>query len=146
GAAGHGARLMGRVVKAQELAVAVGAPALLVATFAEAERVLAAAGPAAAVLAAKMAERIVGRAGALDPSVMAEIAGEALAACRPRGRVGLRAHPDDLAALEARCEALLARLPAGTTLELVPDETVGRAGCIVETSVGRVDARLEAQI
>jgi len=112
----------------------------------EAARLAEAAGPAAIALATKMAEKIVGRAVALAPETMADIAAEALAACRPgAGTVRLRVHPEDLAAVEARREMLAARAPAAT-LEVVADETVGRSGCVLETPQGRVDARLESQL
>jgi flagellar biosynthesis/type III secretory pathway protein FliH len=123
------------------------AAAMLVAARAEAERLLAEARPVALAVAGKMAERIVGRAVELDAGVMAEIAGEALAACRPRaGAVRLRVHPEDLAAVGRRRAALLARLAEGAALEVIADEAVGRAGCVVDTPVGRVDARLETQL
>ena len=118
----------------------------LAAAHAEAARLVAEAGPTAIALATKMAEKIVGRAVALAPETMAEIAGEALAGCRPgAGTVRVRIHPDDLPPVEARREALEARAPAAT-LELVADETVGRHGCVIETPQGRVDARLETQL
>jgi flagellar biosynthesis/type III secretory pathway protein FliH len=112
----------------------------------EASRLLEAAAPTAIALAAKMAERIIGRGVALSPETMAEIAGQALAACRPgAGTVRIRVHPDDLPAVEARRAALEAGAPAAT-LELIADETVGRHGCVIETPRGRVDARLETQL
>jgi flagellar biosynthesis/type III secretory pathway protein FliH len=78
---------------------------------------------------------------------MADIAGAALAACRPRGEsVRLRVHPDDAPALADRVQALAERLPAPGALALVTDESVGRYGCVVETALGRVDARLETQL
>ena len=118
----------------------------LAAARTEAARLVAAAGPTALALAAKMAEKIVGRAVALAPEIMAEIAGEALASCRPgAGTVRVRIHPDDLAAVEARRAALEARAPAAA-LELLADEAVGRHGCVIETPQGRVDARLETQL
>jgi type III secretion protein L len=46
----------------------------------------------------------------------------------------------------ARRDALAARVPGGAALDVVADETVGRHGCIIETAVGRVDARLETQL
>jgi flagellar biosynthesis/type III secretory pathway protein FliH len=102
---------------------------------------------AAIALATKMAEKIVGRAIALAPDVMAEIVGEALATCRPgAGVVRLRLHPDDLAAIETRRMALAARAPAGSALEFLADDSVGRHGCVIETPQGRVDARLESQL
>src|SRR5204862_424869 len=51
-----------------------------------------------------------------------------------------------LAAAIARRDALSARAPAGAALEIVLDETVGRHGCVIETALGRVDARLETQL
>jgi flagellar biosynthesis/type III secretory pathway protein FliH len=126
---------------------AVEAAALLAAARAEATRQLAAAQPAAVVLAARMTEKIVGRGVALDASVMADIAGAALDACRPRGDwIRVRVHPDDVAALTTHRDALAKRAPAGAALELVADEAVGRHGCIIETALGQVDARLATQI
>ena len=79
--------------------------------------------------------------------MIADIAGAALAACRPRGDwVRVRVHPDDAAAVTARRDALAARAPRGAALEVVADESVGRAGCVIETAFGRVDARLETQL
>jgi len=131
----------GRALAAAELA------GLLVAGRAQADAMLARLEPEALAIAAKMAEKIVGRAVALEPAVMADIAAEALAACRVRGGlVKLRVHPDDLAAVEGARAALVARLGGEGTLELVADEGVGRHGCVVDTPVGRVDARLATQL
>jgi len=130
----------GRAEGVAEAAVA------LAAAEAEAARLVAAAGPTAIALAAKMAERIVGRAVTLAPELMAEIAAGALASCRPgAGTVRVRIHPDDLPAVEGRRAALEAGAPAAA-LELISDEAVGRHGCVIETSQGQVDARLETQL
>ncbi len=121
---------------------------LLAAARAEAENAaLARVEPAVFAIAARMAEKIVGRAVALDPTIMASIAAEAVAACRTRGGVAqLRVHPDDLAAV-AEARAALAEARGGEdALEIVADESVGRHGCVVDTAVGRVDARLTTQL
>ena len=123
------------------------AVALLAEARAHAARTLTAAVPVAAALAAKMAERIVGRAVALAPQTMAEIVTTALAASRPRDAgVTIRVHPEDLAAVSVRREALATGAPAATELALVADESVGRHGCVIETALGRIDARLETQL
>jgi flagellar biosynthesis/type III secretory pathway protein FliH len=94
-----------------------------------------------------MAEKIVGRAVALDPELGAAMAARALEAARPRGgAVVLRVHPDDVATMEARRGELLARLAKVEALRILPDPAVGRAGCIVDTPAGRLDARLETQL
>jgi len=45
-----------------------------------------------------------------------------------------------------RRDALAGRAPGAAALEIVGDESVGRHGCVIETAVGRVDARLETQL
>jgi flagellar biosynthesis/type III secretory pathway protein FliH len=121
--------------------------ALVAAARAHAAALSAAATPTAIALSTKMAEQIVGHAVAVAPGVMAEIVGVALDACRPRGDwVRVRVHPDDAAAVAARRDALVSRAPRAAVLEIVEDETVGRHGCVIETPVGRVDARLETQL
>ena len=120
---------------------------LLVSARAAAEAERGAAKNAALVLARKIAEKIIGRAVELDPSVMGEIAGQALAACRARGgSVVLRVHPDDLAAVEMSRPGWQARVAADANIHVVADDSVGRHGCVVETPVGRLDARLETQL
>ena len=130
--------------RAEGAAALVG---LLAAGRVEADAMLARVEPAALAIASRMAEKIVGRAVALDPTIMAAIAAEAVAACRTRdGVVRLRVHPDDLAAVMPARAGLAERLGGDAALELVADESVERHGCVVDTSVGRVDARLATQL
>jgi flagellar assembly protein FliH len=89
----------------------------------------------------------VGRAVELSPELMGAIVAEALHACRARkGPVVLRAHPEDLAAVERERPRWVARVAAGVDVRVVADLAVGRHGCVVETAVGRLDARLAAQL
>ena len=95
-----------------------------------------------------MAERIVGRALELHPSLIADIANQALAAAKPRsGEVTLRVSPQDLPVLERERPRLVSRLATGVDLRLVADEKVGVGGCIIEAPSGvRLDARLNTQL
>jgi flagellar biosynthesis/type III secretory pathway protein FliH len=160
---------MGRIVKAVSLVpssnsaqenAAVVAPAavdreaalaevtaLLVSARAAAETERAATKDAALILARKMAEKIVGRAVELDPTIMGEIAGQALAASRSRGgSVVLRVHPEDLAAVEQTRPQWAQRIAAAADVRVVSDDSVDRFGCVVVTPVGRLDARLQIQL
>ena len=120
---------------------------LLAAARAEVAAAHARVEPAVFAIAARMAEKIVGHAVALDPTIMAAIAADAIAACRTRGGVAqLRVHPDDLAPVAEARAALAEALGGQDALEIVADESVGRHGCVVETAVGRVDARLATQL
>jgi flagellar biosynthesis/type III secretory pathway protein FliH len=149
---------MGRLVKASATPLKVPvAPApdreaalgeitaLLAAARADAESVRARAKDAAVVLARRMAEKIVGHAVDLDPALMGDIVAQALAASRAKaGAVVLRVHPDELPDVEA-ARARWGRNGA-LVVRVVADASVGRHGCVVETPIGRVDARLEAQL
>lgn len=95
----------------------------------------------------RLAEKILGRMFELDPSVIADLALQALIASRPRGgTIVLRTHPEDLSRLTAEREAWLARLPMVADIRFVADASVDRGGCIVETPIGRLDARLSTQL
>jgi type III secretion protein L len=107
----------------------------------------AAAKDVALILACKMAEKIIGRAVELEPSVMGEIVGQALAASQARGGgVVLRVHSEDLAAVEQSRPGWSQRIAAVANVRVVADDAVGRHGCVVETAVGRLDARLQTQL
>ena len=122
------------------------AAVLLAGARAEAEQARQSLVPTAIALARKMAEKIVGRAVALDETVTAEIAAEALSAVRPDvPAVRLRVNPEDLPSVQRHLDRLAARAP-GLAIELVPDVTVSRAGCVIDTNRGRIDARLETQL
>jgi flagellar biosynthesis/type III secretory pathway protein FliH len=121
--------------------------ATLVAAQAAAAARLESAKDAALVLARRMAEKIVGRAIELDPSVLGAIVAQALAASRSRsGTLVVRVHPEDLAQVEAQRADWLVRAETVAEVRLVADSEVGRHGCVVETPVGRLDARLETQL
>ncbi|HET6150595.1 MAG TPA: FliH/SctL family protein [Polyangia bacterium] len=105
--------------------------------------------PLAARLASRMAHKIVGRAVEMAPALLEEIAARALEASRARGgTIRLYLHPEDRAALDrdpVRAR-LLARLAAGAALDIRTDDRVGRHGCVVETAMVRIDARLAPQL
>lgn len=116
---------------------------LLAAARADADATRAQARDAAVTLARRMAEKIVGHAVDTSPEVMGEIASRALATARARGAITVRVSPEDLPAVEA---ARAGWGPRAAIVKLIPDPAVGRYGCVVETAVGRVDARLDAQL
>jgi flagellar assembly protein FliH len=120
---------------------------ILVRAREEAEQLRNASKEAAIPIARRMAERIVGRALELHPSLIGDIAAQALAASRARsGPVTLRVHPIDLVALEQERPKLAARFAGAIDLQLVSDESIAQGGCVVETTVGRLDARLGYQL
>lgn len=100
------------------------------------------------VLAVRIAERILGREISLQPDAVTDIVAEALRSGGGAGprEVILRVHPDDLRALERGRPRLLARCAQAQVLHLRADPGVSRGGCIIETELGTVDARLPVQL
>ncbi len=148
---------MGHIVKANQTAeqaahaqfgdAAAAASEVLLAARLAADAERTAAKGIALVLARKMAEKIIGHAVDLDPAVMADIANQAVQASRPRGSVlVLRVHPDDLPPVVESKPRWLAEDDASVAVRMVADPSVGRYGCVVETPVGRLDARLQTQL
>jgi len=79
-----------------------------------------------------------------DPARLEAIVRTALEAIREDDRVVLRLHPDDAALLAPVREAL--ERDSGMHVTFRSDRTVVRGGCVVETSRGLVDARLDAKL
>lgn len=100
----------------------------------DAERRAAAGEDALVRLAVRIAEKILRRQLDLTPDAVRDVARAALAAARARDKLTLHVHPDD------------ADLVAPLGVPVVVDGGVARGGCIVETDLGRFDARLETQL
>lgn len=119
---------------------------LLVGARAAAARARAGAEAELRTLAVRIAEKILGRELKSDPAAVIDVAAAALRhAGEPRELV-VRCAPDDLAALERGKPRLLERSRAAQAVRFVADERVARGGCIIETELGIVDARLSTQL
>ncbi|MBI5516691.1 MAG: flagellar assembly protein FliH [Deltaproteobacteria bacterium] len=124
----------------------VEAVALLVDARARASRTLAEAEAELATLALEIARAVLGREAASGPEVLRDVARRALSRVRQARRVVLRVHPEDLPWAEADARRWL---PAGMVPEVLAfeaDPGVARGGCLVDTELGRVDARIDAQL
>ena len=84
-----------------------------------------------------IAEAIIGREVA-DRDVVVESIGRCLRFDRPDGDVTLRVHPDDVA---CAAEAMHAGLIVAPDVELYPDATVERGGCVVDAGAIRIDGQ-----
>jgi len=119
---------------------------LLVGARAVAARARAGAEAELRTLAVRIAEKILGRQLTIDPSAVVDVAAEALRhAGEPRELV-VRCATEDLEALERGKPRLVERCRAAQAVRFVADDRVARGGCIIETELGVVDARLSTQL
>jgi len=101
---------------------------------------------AAVELSATIAGKILRQELSRRPELAAEIIREALQLAAGQIHLKLRMHPADIELLHEAGQEALARLASIGEAELVPDESISRGGCVIETRHGVIDARLETQL
>ncbi|MSP61899.1 MAG: hypothetical protein EXR72_16515 [Myxococcales bacterium] len=119
---------------------------LLVGARAAASRARATSAAELRVLAVRIAEKILGRELALRPEAVIDVVAEALSSAGASQQVTIRCHPDDLAALERGRPRLLERCARAHAVHFRTDAQIGRGGCLVETELATIDARLTTQL
>ncbi|HEY3380315.1 MAG TPA: FliH/SctL family protein [Vicinamibacterales bacterium] len=92
-------------------------------------------------LALAIARRIVRREVTLDSDLTVTMARVALDRLGDSTSVTIRLNPDDFEATSGRRDTLL----AGSHVTVVPDPSVSRGGCLVQSDFGYVDASVDAQ-
>lgn len=97
-------------------------------------------------LSLKIAERIIGHCVEVTPQVMLEIIHKAIESLKYQKEIRIRVNPDDLGFLKENKMQLYTMLGESKEIEIVEDALVGRGGCIIDTEIGTIDARLETQL
>jgi len=80
-----------------------------------------------------------------DPTVVAREAEAAIGLFARATRVTIEVAPEDAPILAESMPRLVAALPEGAAVSIVSREGVARGGCVIRSSEGSVDARLETQ-
>ena len=95
-------------------------------------------------LAVRLAERIVGREIEKDDKTIIEIISTALQNARQQEKLTVRVNPKDLPSIEKEAE----NFASGRIrfIDFVADPRVASSGCLIESEVGTIDARLETQL
>jgi len=121
--------------------------ALLQAALAEAksvrDRLLWAAEHEIVELAMAATRTVVGEHARLDPSMAVDVVERALERAGSQNVVAVRMHPTRLELVEAHLTELRG---SPSPFELRGDESIEVGGCIVDTSTGQIDARLDVQL
>ncbi len=92
-------------------------------------------------LALEIAKKVVQREVRVDREIVLTLARVALARLHSRANATVRLHPEDYAYVWSHRE----RLNSEGAVEIVEDRTVGLGGCIVQSELGEIDARIEQQ-
>jgi type III secretion system HrpE/YscL family protein len=97
-------------------------------------------------LAVRISEKILGRELKLSPDAVEDVVAQALEHAGEPRDVVVRLNPADLEAVERGKPRLLERVRSARAVSLRGDDAVPRGGCVVETELGIVDARLSTQL
>ncbi len=97
-------------------------------------------------LAVAIGGQLCGREIRHDPQITCQWVREALEIVNGPGRLIVRMHPQDLAALEPHTDQLKAALHPAAELVLTADPNVEAGGAVVQTEFGEIDQRLTARM
>lgn len=97
-------------------------------------------------LAVKIAGKILGREVEQSEDALTDIVLRAMRGIGTEKRIEVRVSPDDLKAIRKNRKKLLDEVGPNKEIELREDPTVTPGGCIVESDLGIIDARLETQL
>lgn len=107
------------------------------------EKVLKESEPGIVRMVMEIAEKVIGRE--LEKGAILDIVKKSI-----RESVGhkifVKVHPADFTVLKKREKEILAILEQNESLTIKEDDTIPPGGCVVETEMGTVDARLETQL
>ncbi|MCA9728809.1 MAG: FliH/SctL family protein [Candidatus Eisenbacteria bacterium] len=97
-------------------------------------------------LSVKLAQKILGHELQSRPESLGDLVLKAVRGLPQQGKVQVRVRPADLESLRAQKTRLLAEIGQRAELEIREDSSIELGGCIVETPVGIIDARIETQL
>ena len=96
-------------------------------------------------LSVRVAEKIVGEQLRLHPDSIVEIVREVLKNVRPGKRLTIQVNPSEAARVRARMDRLKEGLGM-SEIEIVAASSVPAGGCMIDSELGIIDARLETQL
>lgn len=110
------------------------------------EQIIKEAEPFLVELSCAIAEKIIGQQLTLAPEMSIELIRKSLARRREQGVITLCVAPGQLAFVQAAREELHFSIDSQAELQILPDSTVKDNGCVIRSSFGSIDARIDTQL
>ncbi|WP_308639244.1 FliH/SctL family protein [Paenibacillus silvisoli] len=133
-------------VNAQWEAMLIEAKAILDSAYESKEQIIQEAEPFVVALSTSIAEKIIHKQLSLDPKWTIDLISKSLERRREQGVITLCVSPQQLAFVQAAREELSLVIDSQAELQIVPDVSVKQFGCVVRTSFGSIDARIDTQL
>ena len=100
----------------------------------------------AVVLAIEIAEKVVAGAIEVEPERVLDVVRGALRAIVERERLVIHVNPEDLEIVREGLDELTGALGGIEHVDVQEERRVPRGGCVVRTTVGEVDARIDTKL
>ncbi len=97
-------------------------------------------------LSLKISEKIIGREIKLDRKTILDIVENAIKSSIQTSSITIKISPKNYELLKNNKEDLMNRLDEIKEINIISDEAVDDDGCIIESEIGTVDARLKTQL
>ncbi|RUS46375.1 flagellar assembly protein FliH [Cohnella sp. AR92] len=97
-------------------------------------------------LSSRIAEKVIASKIEETPELTIQLISRALARRKEQGVITLCVAPSQFAFLQAAKDELALGIDSQAELQIIPDQTVGEGGCIIRTSFGSIDARIDTQL
>ncbi|MDB5084661.1 MAG: hypothetical protein JWN30_1547, partial [Bacilli bacterium] len=94
-------------------------------------------------IAVAIAEKLIRAELTIRPEVVIETVRTCLREVLDKGVVEIRIHPDDYLQVSSRKQELADCLPGQSEVVVIPDAAICAGGCLVYSSHGSIDARIE---
>jgi flagellar assembly protein FliH len=114
--------------------------------YVEKERIIQEAEPFLVELSCAIAEKVIDKQLELEPDYAMDLIKKSLARKREQGILTLCVSPRDFAFVQAAREELSLAIDSQAELQILPDPSVKDRGCVIRSSFGSVDARIDTQL
>ncbi|WP_219836658.1 FliH/SctL family protein [Paenibacillus sp. R14(2021)] len=110
------------------------------------EQIIQEAEPFVVALSAAIAEKIINKQLTISPDWSLDIIRKSLERRREQGVITLCVSPRQLGFVQAAREELSLVIDSQAELQIVPDVSVKEFGCVIRSSFGSIDARIDTQL
>ncbi|WP_168122253.1 FliH/SctL family protein [Paenibacillus sp. HB172176] len=110
------------------------------------EQIIQEAEPFLVELSCAIAEKIIGQQLTQSPETAIQLIRQSLSRRREQGVITLCVAPTQLSFLQASREELNTAIDSQAELQILPDSTVKDMGCVIRSSFGSIDARIDTQL
>lgn len=110
------------------------------------DQIIQEAEPFLVELACGIAEKVIDKQLTIEPDHTLELIRQSLSRKREQGLITLCVAPDQFTFVQAAREELSLSIDSQAELQILPDSTVKDKGCVIRSSFGSVDARIDTQL